>query len=547
MKQGFLTILFLSISAALPAQSSDFLPHFEGHHQIEKQVVVAGTQFFSQFQPVSRKKAAQLFHSDSVKPDDSHQVYRYANEYFDQEALHSGIFGRFYKNDVDFFQLDQEEIKVRVNPVWQFHAGRDANVSNLLFVNSRGIDVRGIIDEKISFHTRFLENQAEYPFYVKNVADTSGVIPFEGFWKEYNTTTTDFLRAFGSVSVDVTPHVGVQLGYGRQFIGNGIRSLLLSDFANSYPFLKLDTEVWKFRYTNLFASLIADVFTYDQGTLGASRYPKKFMTAHYLDFAITSNFHIGLFESIIFGQPDSIAPRQFQLEYMNPIIFYRSVEQQDGSAGNALMGATFQWNLARKYMLYGQFLLDELIISELTAGSDWWGNKYGYQLGVQAFNLLLEDLDFKIEYNTSRPFTYAHQDFYTAYTHYRQPLAHPMGANFKEVVGQILYQPNDRVTLAAHTVLATYGRDEDAFASGKDPQRSYNDRPAEYGIEAIQGEEVNLKLFQLRVSYYWKYNLTFDVTGRYRHESFEKDHPDRKSIIFNAGFRWNMPFRNYLF
>ena len=78
--------------------------------------------------------------------------------------------------------------------------------------------------------------------------------------------------------------------------------------------------------------------------------------------------------------------------------------------------------------------LDELIISELTAGNDWWGNKYSYQLGAQAFDLLLEGLDFKIEYNTSRPFTYAHQDFYTAYTHYRQ-LSPPNGSKFQGSCG----------------------------------------------------------------------------------------------------------------
>jgi hypothetical protein len=547
VKQGFFFILFLTISSALSAQSSDFLPHFEGQHHIEKQSVRSGRQFFSQFYPVSRQKAASLFVSDSLQLAPSHIVYRQASEYFENKETSQGLFGRFYKNEVDFFQLDQEDFKLTVNPVWQFQAGSDGNVSNTLFVNSRGLDVRGVIDNKISFHTRFLENQIEYPYYVKQVADTAGVIPFEGFWKEYNNTTTDFLRAFGSVSVDITPHIAAQLGYGRQFIGNGIRSVLLSDFANSYPYLKLDTEIWKFRYTNLFASLIADVFTYDQGTLGASRYPKKFMSAHYLDFAFTPNFHIGLFESIIFGQPDSIAPSRFQFEYLNPIIFYRSVEQQDGSSANAVMGATFQWNIRKQFMLYGQFLLDELVISELTAGNDWWGNKYSYQLGVQGYDLVLNNVDAKLEYNLSRPYTYAHLDYYTAYTHYRQPLAHPLGANFREVVGQLIYQPTDRLTFTGHAVIAAYGRDENGINSGRDPQRSYLDRPEDYGVSLLQGERVDLKLFQLRASYYWKYNLTFDVTGIFRQEVYQNGDPKHESAIINAGFRWNMPTRNYLF
>ena len=271
------------------------------------------------------------------------------------------------------------------------------------------------------------------------------------------------------------------------------------------------------------------------------------MSAHYLDWAVTSNFHIGLFESIIFGQPDSVASRQFQLEYLNPIIFYRTVEQQDGSAANALLGATFQWNIKKRYMLYGQFLLDELIVSELTAGNSWWGNKYSYQLGLQGYDLLTENLDLKVEYNMSRPYTYSHQDFYTSYTHYRHPLAHPMGANFREVVGQIIFKPLERLTFTGHGVIAAYGQDIDEFSAGKDPHRSYNDRPAEYGINQLQGNRGDLRLFQLRSSYYWKYNLNVDLTFIYRSEKFENEGPDQQSTIISAGFRWNMPVRNYLF
>lgn len=547
MKRAFLLLLVMYMTRLLVAQSQDFLPHFDGQHSIDKKSVTSGQLFFSHFRPVSRQKAANLYLFDSTHISKSSAVYRAANEYFFVTDEKKGLLGKFYKNEIDFFQVDEEDFTLRINPVWQFQVGNDPAVDNLLFINSRGLDVRGTIDKRVSFHTRFLENQIEHPYYIKRIADTTGIVPYEGFWKEYNETTTDFLRAFGSVSINVSPHISAQLGYGRQFIGNGIRSLLLSDYANSYPYVKIDSEIWKIRYTNLFATLIADAFIYDQGTLGASRYPKKFMSAHYLDWAVTSNFHIGLFESIIFGQPDSVASRQFQLEYLNPIIFYRTVEQQDGSAANALLGATFQWNIKKRYMLYGQFLLDELIVSELTAGNSWWGNKYSYQLGLQGYDLLTENLDLKVEYNMSRPYTYSHQDFYTSYTHYRHPLAHPMGANFREVVGQIIFKPLERLTFTGHGVIAAYGQDIDEFSAGKDPHRSYNDRPAEYGINQLQGNRGDLRLFQLRSSYYWKYNLNVDLTFIYRSEKFENEGPDQQSTIISAGFRWNMPVRNYLF
>ena len=548
MKQAISFLLVGLLSLDGMSQDLDFLPHYEGYHHIEKQSLTQQQLLFSQFKPISRSKAAQLFVEDSAIISQWHPVFQEANEYFYQPlSLKKGLLGKFYKNEIDFFQLDQEDIQLRVNPVWQFQVGRDAEVERLLFINSRGLDVRGTIDNKISFHTRFLENQIEFPQYVKQVADTSGIIPYEGFWKEYNGSTTDFLRAFGSLNVNITPHLSAQVGYGRQFIGNGIRSMLLSDYANSYPYIRVDTEIWKFRYTNLFATLIADAFTYDQGTLGASKYPKKHTSTHFLDFAVTPKFHIGLFESIIFGQPDSIAPRQFQLEYVNPIIFYRAVEQQDGSSANALLGLTFQWNVAKRWMAYGQFVLDEMVISELTAGTGWWGNKYAYQLGIQGYDLFVPNMDVKLEYNMARPFTYAHQDHFTAYTHYRHSLAHPFGANFQELIGQIYYQPTPQLSFTVHGMLAAYGLDVDEYSSGKNPQRSYNDRAQEYGHQLLQGNRTQLRFFQARASYLWKYNLSLDLTGIFRTEYFEQRFPQNQSAIINLGFRWNMPYRNYLF
>ena len=50
-------------------------------------------------------------------------------------------------------------------------------------------------------------------------------------------------------------YLDFQFGYDKNFIGNGYRSLFLSDFGNSYLFLKINTRIWKFNYLNLFMEL----------------------------------------------------------------------------------------------------------------------------------------------------------------------------------------------------------------------------------------------------------------------------------------------------
>ena len=550
MKGTIFLLLCVMFAQGLRAQDHDFLPHYDRYHQIEKaHTQFSDSFFFSQVKPYSRQKTAQMLLVADTSASVNRTTLLDAPEYVPTGIIspQRGLFNQLYKSQSDFYSVNTPDFDLHVNPIWQAGVGNDPSVGNRLFINSRGLDLRGTIDGKVAFHTRLLENQVEYPAYVRNVADSIGVIPYEGFWKGYNTTTTDFLRAFGYVDFGLTRHISAQVGYGRHFIGNGQRSLILSDFSNSYPYLKINTQVWRISYTNLFAELIADVFTYNQGTLGASTYPKKFMASHFLEIALTQNIQIGLFETIIFGQPDSVSAHRFRPEYLNPIIFYRAVEQQDGSSANALLGATLKWDILERGTLYGQFLLDELVFSELTSGNGWWGNKYAYQVGIKAFDLGMKGLDVQLEHNAARPYTYAHQDVYTSYTHYRQPLAHPLGANFSEWLTQIMYQPLQRLTLNVHGLLSKYGTDVNGIYYGQSPQTSYLLKQADYGNEILQGNQATLHLIQMRASYEIYHNLSVDLVGIWRKETFEQIIPQTTSNIFNIGFRWNMPYRNYLF
>ena len=59
--------------------------------------------------------------------------------------------------------------------------------------------------------------------------------------------------------ISFMPHraVNLQFGTGKHFIGEGYRSLLLSDNSFNYPYLRA-TSRWfkdKVQYTNIFASL----------------------------------------------------------------------------------------------------------------------------------------------------------------------------------------------------------------------------------------------------------------------------------------------------
>lgn len=423
---------------------------------------------------------------------------------------------KLYRTRADFFHVNTKDFKLRVNPILYLNAGRDSNSGSSPFINTRGAQIRGSIDNKIGFYSSIEESQAVFPAYVQDYIGQRGVVPNEAFWKKFGDHGVDFFTARGYFTVQASKSIALQFGYDKNFIGNGYRSMLLSDFSAPSTFLKIQTKVWRIQYTNLFTELIADAPFTSFGSNGTDEFPKKFLTAHHLSVNITDNLNIGIFEAIIFNRGDSTGTA-FEWNYLNPIIFYRSIEQFTGSPDNALFGIDWKWNIAKGIQFYGQGLLDEMVIAELRAGNGWWGNKFSIQAGGKYFNAFgIDNLDLQAEYNVSRPFTYTHESIFTNYAHYRQPLAHPLGANFKEMIFIARYQPIPKLYLTSRLISSNYGTDPVTGNYGADVLKSYNTRTLEYNNTLGQGVANDQLIADLTASYMLKHNLFIDFRHIYR-------------------------------
>ncbi len=242
-----------------------------------------------------------------------------------------------------------------------------------------------------------------------------------------------------------------ELGYGRNFIGDGYRSLLLSDFANASPYFKINTSFWKLKYTNIFAAH-QDIFQVEGEQ---SLYQKKYSATHFLEWNATKWLSVGLFETIVWQAEEENYTRGFDVNYLNPVIFYRPVEFSVGSSDNALVGANLKITPFKQHVVYFQVLFDEFLLKEIRADIDqaqnpdediqsgWWANKYGFQIGWKAYNVFgIEGLKPQVEFNYVRPYTYAHSSRVQAYSNYNLSLAHPLGANFYEFISMLDYQKN---------------------------------------------------------------------------------------------------------
>ena len=452
----------------------------------------------------------------------------------------------FYRDQTDFYHVDSKDFTLRVNPVLLLQGGRASrNTDGLRYVNTRGVQVEGTIDQRLGFYAFLTDNQQAVPLYVQNRIVRDNIVPHEGFWKPYKSTPGqyDFFSARGYVTYAATKHVNVQLGHDRNFIGNGYRSLILSDYSTPYFFLKFNTRVWKLNYQNLFAELTARKENDDQV------YPKKYLALHHLSLDVTPNFNIGVFESVVAGS----ASNRFELQYLNPLIFYRAIEQQVGSPDNAVLGLDFKLNVLHTAQLYGQVVLDEFKLSEIRSGNGWWSNKQAVQVGGKYLDVAgLRNLDLQLEVNYVRPYTYQHATFYTAYTHYNQPLAHPMGANLTEVLGVLSYQPLPRLNLVAKAIYTEQGLDLNVGGRlvnyGGNVLIPYEPHPMDFGNRTGQGNKSRLLHTDFTATYQPRLNLFVDAKLVARRQTYSLSPALNGSETYaSLALRWNIAQRLHEF
>jgi Capsule assembly protein Wzi len=455
-------------------------------------------------------------------------------------AAKKPLLKHFYKSKANFFEVSKKDFFLAINPILQVQQSVENGNSERIFVNTRGIQFRAILGNKIGVVSYLTENQERAPKYVQDLIKARNSVPGAGFFKQFKGTGTDYFDARGYITFNAIKHIDFQFGYDRNFIGNGYRSLFLSDIGNNALFLKINTRIWKLNYQNLFMELQPDF------TPGGDRLlPKKYAAMHHLNVNVTKWLNVGVFEAVMFGRSN-----RFDFSYLVPVIFYRSVEQQNGSFDNSLAGLDFKANLHKhRLQFYGQFLLDEFVLSEIRSNKGFWANKWGLQLGAKYIDAFkIKNLDLQLEMNRVRPFTYAHRDSIANYTHYNQPLAHPLGANFQELIAIARYQPAARWMVQAKAIAYQQGIDSSArnFGSSVFIPNVPPFRVGEFGYKVGSGLKATGLYASLLVSYELRQNLYIDVSALYRRYSV----PDKAALSLNtsvitAGIRLNMQRREY--
>lgn len=448
----------------------------------------------------------------------------YPEKIYNSEGKHYyWITQKIFKEN--FIVFEGEGYWCSIDPILDLELGSDFSADSLerLYWNTRGIRIQGRFFDQVGFSTVIYENQAILPHYQRTYADDHGeffpnsiltqyqqnnaIIPGYARTKSFKTNGYDFGFAEGYVNYIPSKHFNIQLGNGNHFIGNGYRSLLLSDFTTNYPFLKLETNLWEDRIQyNTIYSLHQNPYRLVAYTTPEATYERKIGTYHYLDCAINKHIQLGIFEGNHWRLVDSLGSHSPDYLFINPIPFINTIIKQNDSTGFcSVMGFNLAGNI-HQLSAYSQIVVSN-------------GKLGGYQFGLKYYDLLIDQLDLGVEYNQVFANTYLNENERYNYSHNNLPIAHPFVNDFQELVVRLEYQHNRFfVRNSLNYSQRTYQDSLPVYNTILDPLTENKSANTHRGIFLYN---------QLEIGYHFNKtnNLQFFLGHLYRNQNAPSDNP----------------------
>ena len=413
--------------------------------------------------------------------------------------------------------------------------GRDLNEKKNTYLNTRGYQLFGTIGSKFFFYTSGYENQARFTKYEMDYIAKVGMVPGQAYDRTTNSGSKDWAYVTALMGYKPNKNITIELGEDKTFIGDGYRSMLLSDYAAAYPLLRITANLNKHVQYMAMWSYMQDQKAIPFNSFGNNR--RKWGAFHYIDWNITNKASFGFFNALIAEEAnDKGQGHGFDLNYINPVFFSASLGPSGTTADHTLFGFNGKYKVLNKTTIYGQLLFDQSTSPNTNSNKSW-------QVGFRGFDFLkLKNLNYLFEYNTAGAYTYSNQNPIVSYNHFSEPLAHPYGANFKELLGIVNYSTR-KFDLQGKIIYSKYGLNNNNYNYGKDIAQANNTNLPSTPITNGQGLATTLKFAEGSIAYLInpKYNLRLEVGAVLRDE--QNALGDKKTAIISFGLRSS--FRNF--
>jgi hypothetical protein len=378
--------------------------------------------------------------------------------------------------------------------------------------------VGGTIGSKFFYYGSFYINRAAFPNYINNSIDSTAYIPGQGKDQSPGNSIKDWYYSTFVLSYTPVKFVNFTLGKDKTFVGDGYRSMLLSDFASNYPFFKTTFTLGNVRYFMMYAYLNNPE---DPNMPYNNAVSNKWGYFQYLDWNVSNRISLGFFENVMEVTKIPTGQNQgFNPSLGVPIVSLVPIDNSDGNPGKNVLGFTAKYKIFNKTIIYGQFALNEFQAKDFFSNNGSQFNKYGEQLGFRGADLFrIKGLNYLAEYNAARPYTYTSFDQTSNYSQDGQSLANPFGANFREWLGIINYSAG-RFDFQGQLDYAYFGLDVNKLDYGQNIFEPYTSSPFAFGNYIGQGLKTDYYYAEGKIAYVInpKYNLRLELSALYRDE-----------------------------
>jgi len=504
MKKIFSSILLLFSIIGIARAQSEYMPYsFQFYQKLNSDLYSTDTREHTSLKPFVVQDSLLKHHYDSLM------------NYGSDGKEHSLLYKKLFNEHLIDVQGKGSTFYADLLP--DFDIGRDFSGKLTTSTTSLGLQLGGTIGSKFYYNVTGYQSSEIFPEYMSTYINQVAIIPGQAYAKIYEPNGYDWSYITATVSYTPIKFLNISAGRDKTFIGDGYRSMLLSDYASPYPFFRLTGTLGNVRYMAMWAYLEdpASTSQYD-----ISR--KKFSVTHYLDWNVSNRLSFGFFENIMgYFTDDNGQKRPFDVNYINPLIYMNPLNNMSDDPDKSLIGFTGKYKISNGITAYGQFALNEFKASEFFSNDGSFANKYGWQLGLRGTDLFgVKNLNFLVETNTAKPYTYSARSEIEAYSDNGEPLAHPWGANFREGLGLLNYTYK-RFDFSGEADFGRYGLDEDGLDYGKDIFEVYTTPAKVFGNYTTQGLITNMVYLEGKVAFLLnpKYNLRIEIGGIYRTEN----------------------------
>lgn len=420
-------------------------------------------------------------------------------------------------------EVKGEHYALSISPIVDFSLGKDlsANASKQLFRNTRGFYIEGDLLKNFSFSTALFENQARFSTYesayyaaLGEMYPTGGnqfvtenaVIPGAARTKPFKTDGFDYAYAVGNIVYKPHQKIVLSAGNTAQFIGDGYRSLLLSDNSIPAPFVKASIRLskkWQFNYLRM---RLMNLIRKPLGSSAETYYNPKAFSVNYITFQPDAKWAISFFEGLVWTKGDSLTTKAVHPLFYNPVPLLASALLNEQTVASTF-GLNVSYLLGAKSRLYSQFALGDFNVKKLA-----------FQLGFRGYNYFgLKNMLIQAEYNIVSDKMYTAANSRINYSNGNLPLAAVKGNGFQEIILRGNYE-RKRMYLELKSILY--------LLNGYSPLALLPVNKYAAGIDEV------LLVNELELGYRFNRKMNLTVFGSYQFRAASNSTPQQTNQVF---------------